>query len=74
AAKECGIPFYSVCETSKVNTLSYLGKKVELKEGFDLAPANLITGLVTEKGILDADAIVEIMKSKSKYFEIFNVT
>ncbi len=74
AAKECGIPFYSVCETSKANTLSYLGKKVDLKEGFDLAPANLITGLVTEKGILDAGAIVEIMKSKSKYFEIFHIS
>jgi translation initiation factor eIF-2B subunit delta len=73
AAKECGIPFYSVCETSKVNVLSYLGKKVELKEGFDLTPANLITGLVTERGLLDANAIVEIMKSKSKYFEIFHV-
>jgi translation initiation factor 2B subunit (eIF-2B alpha/beta/delta family) len=73
AAKECGIPFYSVCETSKVNVLSYLSKKVELKEGFDLASANLITELVTEKGILDANAIVEIMKSNSKYFEIFHV-
>jgi len=73
AAKECGIPFYSVCETSKANVLSYLGKKVELNEGFDLTPANLITGLVTEKGILDANAIVEIMKSNSKFFEIFHV-
>ena len=71
-AKECGIPFYPVCETSKANTLSYLGKKVTLKEGFDFAPANLITGLVTEKGLLDANAIVEIMKSNSKYFEIFD--
>ena len=72
-AKDSGIPFYSVCETSKANTLSYLGKKVELREGFDLAPANLITGIVTEKGILDSNAIVEIMKNKSKFFEIFNI-
>jgi len=72
-AKECGIPFYSVCETSKANVLSYLSKKVELKEDFDLTPANLITGLVTEKGILNANAIVEIMKSNSKYFEIFHI-
>lgn len=73
-AKECGIPFYSVCETSKANTLSYLGKKVELNEGFDITPANLITGLVTERGLLDANAIIEIMKSNSKYFKIFEVT
>jgi translation initiation factor eIF-2B subunit delta len=73
AAEECGIPFYSICETSKLNTLSYLGKKVELKEGFDLAPANLITGIVTEKGLLDASTIVEIMKYKSRFFKIFNI-
>jgi translation initiation factor eIF-2B subunit delta len=72
-AEDCGIPFYSVCETSKVNTLSYLGKKVALKEEFDATPSNLITGLVTEKGILDNEAIVEVMKSKSKFFEIFDI-
>ena len=73
AAKECGIPFYSVCETSKANALSYLGKNVDLKEGFDLIPANLITGITTERGILGASAIVEIMKETSKFFEIFHI-
>ena len=68
AAKKCGIPFYSVCETSKANTLSYLGKNVELKEDFDLVPSNQIAGIVTEKGILDTKAIVEIMKENSKFF------
>ena len=71
-AEECGVPFYSVCETTKANTLSYLGKNVEVKKGFDLVPSNLITGIVTEKGILDAKEIVEIMKEKSKFFEIFH--
>jgi ribose 1,5-bisphosphate isomerase len=70
-AKECGIPFYSVCETSKANTLSYLGKNVELKKGFDLVPSNLVTGIVTERAILGANAIVEIMKETSKFFEVF---
>jgi translation initiation factor eIF-2B subunit delta len=72
-AKECGIPFYSVCETTKANTLSYLGKNVELKEGFDRVPPNLITGIVTEKGIIDTSEIVEIMKEKSKFLEILDV-
>ncbi len=71
-AKECGIPFYSVCETTKANIMSYLGKNVELKKGFDLVPANLVTGIITEKGILDANSIVEIMKEKSKFYEIFH--
>jgi translation initiation factor 2B subunit (eIF-2B alpha/beta/delta family) len=70
-AKEYGVPFYSVCETTKANTLTYLGKKVELKKGFDLVPANLITGIVTEKGILDTKEIVEVMKEKSKFFEAY---
>jgi translation initiation factor 2B subunit (eIF-2B alpha/beta/delta family) len=73
AAKECEIPFYSVCETSKANTLSYLGERVELKEGFDLVPAKLITGIITEKGILDTNKVGEIMKNKSKFFEIFHI-
>lgn len=68
AAKERGIPFYSVCETSKANTLSYLGKNVELKEDFDLVPPKHITGIITEKGILDTKAIAEIMKEASKFF------
>jgi translation initiation factor eIF-2B subunit delta len=72
-AEECGVPFYSVCETTKVNTLSYLGKNVEVKKGFDLVPANLITGIVTEKGILSIDKLVEVMKENSKFFEVFHI-
>jgi len=72
-AKECGISFYSVCETTKANTLSYLGKNVELKKGFDLVPADLITGIITEKGILNVNELVEVMKEKSKFYEIFHI-
>jgi translation initiation factor 2B subunit (eIF-2B alpha/beta/delta family) len=71
-AEDCGVPFYSVCETTKVNTLSYLGKNVEVKKSFDLIPSNLITRIVTEKGILDVKEIVEVMREKSKFFEIFH--
>ena len=72
-AEDCGVPFYSVCETTKANTLSYLGKNVELKKGFDLVPSNLITGIITEKGILDTKEIVEIMKEKSTFFDVFPI-
>jgi len=44
-----------------------------LKEGFEFIPSNLITGIITEKGFLDANTIVEIMKEKSKFFEIFHI-
>ena len=49
--------------------MSYMGKNVELKEDFDLVPSNQITGIITEKGLLDAKAITEIMKETSKFFQ-----
>jgi translation initiation factor 2B subunit (eIF-2B alpha/beta/delta family) len=68
-AKEIGIPVYSVCETAKVNTLDYLGKKIDLEKGFELVPSNLISRIITERGILDPNKIAEIAKEKSKFFE-----
>jgi len=72
-AEDCNIPFYSICETTKANILSYLGKNVEAKKGFDFVPANLIKGIVAEKGILYPIDLVWIMEEKSKFFEIFNI-
>jgi len=68
-ANQCGLPFYAVCESIKANALSRTGKNSELKEGFDFVPSGLITGIMTEKGILDANEIVEIIKEKSKFYE-----
>jgi len=68
-AKEIEIPVYSVCETAKVNTLNYLGKKIDLEKGFELVPSNLISRIITERGILDSAKIAEIAKEKSKFFE-----
>lgn len=70
-SKEYGISFYSVCETTKTNILNYLGKNVELEKGFDLIPSNLITGIITEKGILDHNKIFDLIKQKSKFLEFF---
>jgi translation initiation factor eIF-2B subunit delta len=72
-ANECKIPFYSVCETTKVNSLSYLGKKVELKQGFDVVPAHLVTGVITEKGILGTNNVVAVIKEKSKFFKFLDI-
>ncbi|WGM89062.1 MAG: hypothetical protein NUK63_09120 [Candidatus Bathyarchaeum tardum] len=71
-AKESGVPFYSICETAKVNTLSYLGNKVEVKQGFEIVPFSLLTGLITENGILSTKNIIELMKEKARYFEVFS--
>jgi translation initiation factor 2B subunit (eIF-2B alpha/beta/delta family) len=72
-AQENSIPFYSICETTKVNTLHFLGKNVGVKEGFDLIPANLITEIVTEKGHLSDERLLEIIKEKTKFYQIFNI-
>ena len=67
-AKEMGIPCYIICETAKVNTLNYLGKEIDLEQGFDLVPSNLISKIITEKGFLDPDKIVQVAKEKAKFF------
>jgi translation initiation factor eIF-2B subunit delta len=72
-AADSGVPFFSVCESIKANSMSYLGKNIEAEKGFDLVPSNLITGIITEKGILDFQEIVEVMKDNSKFFQVFNV-
>jgi translation initiation factor 2B subunit (eIF-2B alpha/beta/delta family) len=71
AAAQYGLPFYCVCETAKANVNSYLGKAVEPKTGFDVVPAELVTGIVTENGVLDKNGVVEVMRQRSKFFEGF---
>ena len=70
-AKETGKKYFPVCETTKVNTLSFLGKNFKLQKGFDIVPANLITGIITENGILDTNKVVKLMKQYSKFFNFF---
>lgn len=73
-AEENNIPFYSVCETAKVNTLHFMGNNIEIREGFDLIPSNLITELVTEMGALSDEKLLKIIKEKTKFYQIFNET
>ena len=69
-AKKSKIHFYSVCEDEKINLLSYLGKKVELKQGFDFVSSDLLSGIITEHGILNSKTIPDLMKEKLKFFEV----
>ena len=72
-AKKQGNPFYSVCETTKINISSYQGKPLELEYGFECIPSNLITEIITEKGILTPDKLSELMKERAKYVTVFNL-
>jgi translation initiation factor eIF-2B subunit delta len=70
AAKESQIPFYSLCETAKFDVRSYLGQQPELEEGFDSVPPHLITGIITEEGIIKPGEVMDYMKQRARYVQI----
>lgn len=74
AAKKSSIPFYCVCETDKVNALTYMGKTVAVKQGFDVVPSDLLTGIITENGILNTKNIIDLMKEKAQFLKYFSIT
>jgi translation initiation factor eIF-2B subunit delta len=69
-AKKYNIPVFVICETSKMNIPSYLKKEVKIAKGFDLVSGDLIDGIISEKGIISNNQIREVMKIKSKFFEV----
>jgi translation initiation factor 2B subunit (eIF-2B alpha/beta/delta family) len=87
AAKDNGIPFYVLCDTSKFNVLNYLGDTLELEEKtpdevseplknvtiknpyFEVIPPELITGVITEEGLMEPLDIRQKMESMRKYVE-----
>jgi translation initiation factor 2B subunit (eIF-2B alpha/beta/delta family) len=71
-AKNQDTPFYSVCDTTKTNISNYFGKQPNLEYGFERIPTDLITGIITEKSVLDPDKVPKIMKEKAKYVAVFS--
>ncbi len=53
AAKAHRIPFYPVCEMSKFS----IRDDFELEPGFDLIPKELITGIITEQGMMEPSEV-----------------
>jgi len=56
------IPLYSVCETAKFDMLNQHCKQPKLEPGFDLIPPNLITGIITEAGIIKPVDVINFSK------------
>lgn len=54
AARDSHIPFYSVCETAKFNAQSH----IELEPGFDRIPPDLVTGIITERGLIKPKEVI----------------
>ncbi len=57
AASRANIPFYSVCETVKFDTRNRQDKQPGPEPGFVKTPSDMITGIITEAGILKPDQV-----------------
>jgi len=62
AAKTANIPFYTVCETSKLDFWCRPGRQAHLEEGFDRVSSDMVTGIITEAGMLKPDELIDIME------------
>ena len=87
AAKDQGVPFYVLCDTSKFNVLNYLGASIQLEAKtpdevseplrnvtiknpyFEVVPPELITGVITEEGLMEPLDIRQKMEHMRKYVE-----
>ena len=58
AARDAGINFHPVCETMKFDIRGYPGDKPGLEEGFDYIPSSLITGIITEEGMIRPGEVI----------------
>ena len=66
AAKEQNIPFYTVCETAKFDTQGYIAQTSEPEPGFDKTPSDLITGIITEKGIMKPSMVIAYVEQMAR--------
>jgi translation initiation factor 2B subunit (eIF-2B alpha/beta/delta family) len=69
AAKKADVPFYSICETAKFNAQSNFDERPELEEGFDNVPPSLITGIITEDGMINPGQIAFYIDKMRKAFK-----
>lgn len=52
------IPLYCICETAKFCIQNYESKHRNPEPGFERIPLSLITGIITEKGIMYHDQVI----------------
>jgi len=66
AAKKANIPFYTVCETNKLDFWRRPLHEAQLEAGFDRVSPDLITGIITEAGILKPDELTRYLAEWAK--------
>ncbi len=62
AAKKKKVPFYVVCETAKFDIRNRAIETTNSQPGFDKAPLDLITGIITEKGTIQPNLVVSYIE------------
>jgi methylthioribose-1-phosphate isomerase len=55
-----GKPFHIICETAKFDVRGFLTGLHSAEPGFDRVPLELVTGIVTERGVLLPDKLPEL--------------
>jgi translation initiation factor 2B subunit (eIF-2B alpha/beta/delta family) len=55
-----GRPFYAVCETSKIDARGLMAGLRTADPGFDMLPLELLSGLVTEKGMMPVEEVYKL--------------
>jgi translation initiation factor 2B subunit (eIF-2B alpha/beta/delta family) len=58
ASSKRRIPLYCICETAKFYSQNYKRKHHQPESGFERIPPTLITGIITEKGMLNHDQVI----------------
>lgn len=67
AARTRRLPFYVVCETTKFSALRLAGRHLWLEEGFEVIPADLITRIITEEGLMNVDQAILKARNMARY-------
>lgn len=70
AARKENIPFYTVCETAKLDVQGYIDLEAEPEPGFDKIPPDLISGIITENGIMKPDQVIAYINKEATRTEM----
>ena len=62
SAAAAEIPFYSVCETVKFDPDHNKDNPLELEPGFDIIAPNMLTGIITEAGMIQPCQVTDYLK------------
>lgn len=62
-ARQSLIPVYVAAERSKLDCMHFLGTPISLNETFDLTPADCITSIITEDGVMSPSRVRDQIES-----------